>query len=84
MNTDGFFNLDSLSPDVGNQARVTIAADGVLETGGQLGLAEWNMFTTSIRQSHHNLLEETQRLVDVHRFLFSPALRLQPRSNIYI
>ena len=74
--TDCFLNLRGLGPDVGDESGVAVAADAVLEAGGQLGLAEWNVVATAVRQRHDHLLEETQRLVDVHRFLLRLPLRL--------
>lgn len=75
------FNLRCLSPDVGNESRVTVAADGIFEASRQSGLAEWNVVAAPIRQCQHHLLEETQGLVDIHRLLLRLPFRLQNTTN---
>ena len=73
---DRFFDLRRLRPDVGDKSRVAVAADGILEAGGELGLTERDVVSTPISQRQHHLLEETQRLVDVHRLLLRLPFRL--------
>ena len=50
INTNRFFDLRRLCPDIGDQSSVAVSTDGVFEAGGQPGLAEWNMVSTPIRQ----------------------------------
>lgn len=68
--------MSSLGPNVGNHARHTIAADGVLQQMGELALTKLHELSLGLAETNHGLLEERQRLVNVLGLFLCDSLRL--------
>ena len=62
-------NLLPLAPDVRYEQGVTVAPDRVLQAVGELCLSVRHVVAVAVRQRDDGLLEERERLVDVHRLL---------------
>ena len=80
----GFLELRGLSPHVGDEQGVALAPDRVLQVVGQLGLSERDMFAVPVRQRYDHLLQEAQRLVDVHGLRLRLPLRLKTGKRFYL
>jgi len=62
---DRFFQMGNLGPDVGVEDGLAVAADGVLEDVGELGLAVGDVVALLVGERDDHLLQEGERLVDV-------------------
>ena len=75
-----FFYLSSLPPDISYQQCITTPSNWILETVSELRLAKWYMFSTTVSKCHNDLLEESERLVDIHGFCLCFTFRLQKEN----
>jgi len=57
--------MGNLGPDVGDEDGLAVAADGVLEDVGELGLAVGDVVALLVGERDDHLLQEGERLVDV-------------------
>ena len=80
MTTYRLLELLGLAPHVRYEQRVTLAADAVLQAVRQLRLPKRHVITLAVSERDDRLLEERQRLVDVHRFRLRRVFRLKRHS----
>lgn len=62
---DRLFQMGDFGPDVGDEDGLAVAADGIFEDVGELGLAVGDVVALLVGERDDHLLQEGERLVDV-------------------